>query len=292
MTVRSCIFKNRAIPLQDIELILAWVLQRDRGYLLAHFDQKISPIQKLRLKYAIFAYNRGWSIAHITHHKEFFGLDLYVNRHTLIPRPDTETLVDQALTILETTAPDTPATVIDVGTGSGCIPIALGKKSPRPLTLLATDISRGALRVAKKNAKKHAVPITFFRGNVLEPLISEVQKIPQDETIIITANLPYLTHEQFESEQSIQKEPYTALVAEEGGLALYRIMLSHIKEALKDKRHHLHLLFEIDPSQAELAAELVSIYFPKARVALTQDIGGRPRVVTAHLSPTLFSGKG
>jgi release factor glutamine methyltransferase len=290
MTVQSCITKNSTIPFQDLELILAWVLKRDRGYVLAHFDYTISAIQKLRLKYALFVYNYGWSIAHITHHKEFFGLDFYVNRHTLIPRPDTEKLVEEALTILETTAQNSKVTVIDIGTGSGCIPVAIGKKSPRPLTMYATDISRGALKVAKRNAKNHAVPITFFRGNLLKPLFSELQKHQQDEPMIITANLPYLTDEQFRSEPSIRREPYNALVAKEQGLALYRNLLTQIKEALKDKRCNLHLIFEIDPSQGELASKLVSTYFPEARVALAQDLGNRPRVVIAHLSPTLFNG--
>jgi release factor glutamine methyltransferase len=283
MTVGSFLTnKGTTIDIRELEILLEWVLRCDRGYIIAHPEHTITNWQAVRLYYAIFLYNHGWSIAHITRHKEFFGLDFYVNRHTLIPRPDTETLVEQVLSILETTAQDSKVTIIDVGTGSGCIPITIGKKSLRPLTLLATDISRGALKVAQKNAAQHAVQITFFRGNVLEPLISVVQKIPQNEPIIITANLPYLTHEQFESEPSIQKEPYTALVAEEGGLALYRTLLTQIKKALMAKRS-LTLCIEIDPSQEITAPQLITSFFPLSQPWISYDLSGRARVVSASL---------
>ena len=271
------------LPIQELEHLIAHTTHQHRAWILAHPEYEMNYWERLKLSLYIFLYKKKWSIAHITHHKEFFGLDFYVNHYTLIPRPDTETLVEQALTILETAAQDSKVTVIDVGTGSGCIPIAIGKKSPRRVTLLATDISRGALRVAKKNAVKHAVPITFFRGNLLEPLISVVQRIPQTEPIIITANLPYLTHEQFQSEPSIQKEPYTALVAEEGGLALYRTLLTHIKKALMTKRS-LTLCIEIDPSQAATAPQLITSFFPLSHPRISYDLGGRARVVTASLA--------
>jgi release factor glutamine methyltransferase len=154
----------------------------------------------------------------------------------------------------------------------------------------ATDISSGALRIAKKNAQRHGVDITFLRGNLLQPLLSkfppfirgrrraELAQAPEGQgefSLVITANLPYLTQEQFNSEPSIQDEPPSALVAGNHGLALYEELFKQIRLLIV----HCSLFLEIDPSQSATIRQLISQHCPNATVEIKTDLRGQDRVV-------------
>lgn len=276
----------------DVTLLIAASIRKDATFIYTHPEYRLSAIEYLRFGWYLRRYHAGYSIAAIIGHKEFFGLDFFVNRHTLIPRPDTELMVAEALTRL---TPDT--TLTDVGTGSGCIPISIAKNfSYRPtdqaqqgsFTIYATDISTGALRIARRNAVKHDVAITFFHGNLLTPLKEKIKSIITTNTpLLITANLPYLTKEQFAAEPSIQYEPYTALVADHNGIALYEKLLEQLHQILaaisKDSLPPIILLFEIDPTQTALITKSVHTIFPIARVEIKNDLAGRDRLVIISL---------
>lgn len=287
-------FSRRQIP--ELALLLGNILRKNSAWIFAHPDERLTWSQEWRWRRAMSKFRAGYSVAAITHHKEFFGLDFFVNKHTLIPRPETETLVELAIEKIR----GQNAILIDVGTGSGCIPIAIVKmiksrKTNCPVTAFALDNSGAALRVARRNTKQHHTPMVFFHGDLLLPIVknSTVKKLPvasrpsarQTTPIIITANLPYLTPEQYRSEPTIRREPYRALVGGATGLELYDRLLAQIKQ-LRNKlsaQNSITLLFEIDPSQSEGAVTLIHKYFSSARAAVTKDLAGQSRVARADI---------
>ena len=269
------------IPQADLEILKAYTIGRPKEFLFTYPEYKLSILQNIRLRYFVWLYKRGYSVAAIIKHKEFFGLDFFVNRHVLIPRPETELMVENALEEIKKIGQD--VTLIDIGTGSGCVPIAILKNINRQINAFATDISRKALKAAKKNAKKQNVKISFLHDNLLEPILKNRASICTFP-LIITANLPYLTEEQFQKEHSIQKEPKTALVADNGGLALYEELFQQI--------HLLPILpitifMEIDPSQITKASDLINNYYPNANIQIKNDLAGRDRLIVLRIEPIL-----
>ncbi|KKR99067.1 MAG: Release factor glutamine methyltransferase [Candidatus Magasanikbacteria bacterium GW2011_GWC2_41_17] len=220
--------------------------------------KQISHFKKLIARRA-----KGEPIAYLIGHKEFYGLDFEINKNVLIPRPETELMVEEVVKKIDRLK----IILIDVGTGSGCIPIAI---------LKTIDISPGAIATAKRNAKKHNVKIKFLHGNLLEPMMSQLTQYSKKNKIIITANLPYLTTKQYRASTSIQHEPRLALVADKSGLALYEQLLKQISVLSKI---NITLFFEIDPSQARAIIILIKKYLPLAEVKIKNDYAGKKRLV-------------
>lgn len=271
---------------REIDLLLAESVKKNTTFLDVHPAYQLSLIEYIRFHWFKFQYWRGYSVAAIVGHKEFFGLDFSVNRYTLIPRPDTELLVENTLPLL---TKDT--LLVDIGTGSGCIPISILKtlpfKTDQPLTekqnikTIAVDISSRALRVAKKNAFRHNVKIQFLGGNLLASAAQYIQTKNYGQ-IIITANLPYLTKEQVASEPSVRREPKSALIAAASGLARYRELFSQLKNIKPVKP--TTILCEIDPSQTERMIILVKNFFPDAVLKIKKNLAGRDRLVVVTLT--------
>ncbi len=269
------------VPQLDFDILLAFSIGKPKEFLYIHPEYPISIIQYLRFRWFINRYKKGYSVAAITKHKEFYGLDFYVNKNVLIPRPDTERLVASATRIMndELRIKNDKVILIDVGTGSGCIPISILKNLIEPITTYSTDISRSALRVAKKNAVKHNVKINFLHGNLLEPLIHHSSFILPTSTLVVTANLPYLTEKQFRDEPSIQREPKHALVADKNGLALYEELLQQIKSLFLIHHSSSLILFEIDPSQTEEISKIIKQYLPNSTIEIKKDLSGLDRLI-------------
>lgn len=259
----------RKLPINEIRLLLATASSRDVTYIHTHPEYTLKISEYVRFRWYAYRRTQGYSIAAIVGHKEFFGLNFFVSKHTLIPRPETELLVEEALQVLTNNT-----TLIDVGTGSGCIPIAILKStSAKNVIAFATDTSSRALQIAKKNARIHGVPITFVKGNLLTPVPDTIfSKVP----VILTANLPYLTQQQFDMEPSIQREPHSALVAENKGLALYEALLWQIQTHFTS---NITALFEIDPSQTQPLLLLIKKILPQAHTKIKNDLAGRDRLV-------------
>ena len=297
--------KYRDTPASDLDLLLAAAIKKEKEFVYSHPEYPISIIHYLRFRWFIHLYKKGYSVAAITKHKEFYGLDFFVNKNVLIPRPDTELMVAEATKIMnyELRIKNDKTILIDVGTGSGCIPIAIMKTlAHKNINTFAIDISGSALMVAKKNAKKHNVKISFLRGNLLEPIIPRLggaglkargglvrpslaseppptHPYPAQAGItIITANLPYLTEQQFQSESSIQREPKNALVAKNNGLALYEELF---KQITKFKIYNLKfiILLEIDPAQTDKISKLIKTYLPDTKIETKKDLAGLYRLV-------------
>ncbi len=176
---------------------------------------------------------KGIPFAYLTGHQGFYGLDFAVTKDVLIPRPETEQLVDWVLAQVKKTD---LVTIVDVGTGSGCVAVTLAKYLPKA-KLIASDVSEKAILVAKKNARAHGVSkrIAFRRGSLLAVLK------PNEKPDLVVANLPYLTREQL---RGVPHEPKLALHGGVRGLALIERLIQQIAD-----RGIPQAILEIDPQQ-------------------------------------------
>lgn len=283
--------KNSSILSQtDLEVLLAYTINQDKQFLVTNPEYKLSFWEYLKFRYYIYKRKNNYPLAYITGQKEFYGLDFTINEDVLVPRPETEQMVELALAEINNLLTNqksnsdsqTQILLADIGTGSGCIPISILKTIQEKnnnllpqIKTTATDISKKALEVAKKNTKKHQVDIDLRKGSLADPILKELHDY---ENIIITANLPYLIEEEFNSEASIKKEPKQALIAENGGLEHYEELLKQLnKVGLKGK--NLVSFFEINPNQSEKIQEIICKYLKNADVQIKKDLKRLDRLV-------------
>lgn len=248
-------------PHLDTEVLLSYSVGQPKEYLYTHPEETLS--NETKFKELIRKRKHHTPIAYLTGIKEFYGRHFSVNEHTLIPRPETEALIDIILKTL-TPSPYTLTPIIDIGTGSGCIAITLALELPEA-KVFASDISDPALTVAKQNAKNLGASVEFSQGNLLEPLLAT--DINWNTTTLI-ANLPYLTPEQTDDYPDIAHEPRTALESGPDGLDHYRQLAQQLS-TLEKKPAHLFL--EIDPAQADAITDLFS---PLGTTTLHKDLSG------------------
>lgn len=268
MTVGEAL-RSPAIDPLDTELLLAHALQESREHLLAHPEECIRPAVLRRFRRLVARRRKHEPVAFLIGHKHFYDLTLAVAPGVLIPRPETELLVEEAIAL-------TPKTVIDVGTGSGAIALALAKHLPTT-RVIATDISPAALRLARKNARLLGLTrrVRFVRADMLP---EEGGKTPPLQPNIIVANLPYLPTAVWRSAPPDVKryEPRTALDGGRDGLDAYRSLFSLVAA----RSWHCPILIEIDPSQKRTLPAVVKRFFPKGRVTFKKDLSGRWRIAT------------
>jgi release factor glutamine methyltransferase len=262
------------LPAWEADQLLQISCNKDKTFILTHPEYKLSVKEFILFIYFFYRFKNGEPLAYLTGHKEFYGLDFIINKYTLIPRPDTEIMVEESIKIL---AGNKDFQLIDIGTGSGCVVISILKNlAEQPKKTLAIDISSEALKIAALNSLRHGIKIDFIKSDLLSAAKNNIF----GDKILITANLPYLTQEQFKKEPSIQREPKSALIADEGGLAYYRKLLEQIKELNKS----VVALFEIDPDQTLRLIELVSSILPGAKTEIKTDLAGRDRLVKIEIN--------
>jgi release factor glutamine methyltransferase len=216
-------------------------------------------------------YQQGWT--------EFYKLKFIVTEDTLIPRPETELLVDEVLVIARSlAAKQSPVTIMDVGTGSGCISISIAKNLT-DVKILATDISEKALEVAKKNAKFHKVENKIFFQQ--RDLLEGMQTAPD----IIVTNLPYIPTARllYIDPMVTDWEPRIALDGGEDGFELYRKLFTQIAQK---KLYPKYLIGEIDYTQADLVKSEVKKRFSKAKVEIKNDLAKLQRYFIIDLTNT------
>ncbi len=251
-------------PQLDAEVLLSFVLKKNKTFLYTYPEKKLSKPQTDKFKILIKQRAKNIPSAYLTKQKEFFGLNFYVDKRVLIPRPETEIIVEQASELIKKYKLKSLA---DIGTGSGCIAITLKKLFPK-LKVLASDISLPALAVAKKNARLNKVRIQFKKGDLLTPY----KHLKID---ILVANLPYLSQEIYNSAKTIKHEPKTALFAKKQGLEYIE---NTIKQIVKLNIRAKFLLLEIDPSQSKkLKKKLNKLNY---QVTITKDLQKLDRTLT------------
>jgi release factor glutamine methyltransferase len=264
-------------PDLDASVLLAQVLDKPRTWVMAHPEFVLTPEHQKQLADSLIRLERGEPFPYVLGHWEFFGMDFEITPNVLIPRPETELLVERAIAWLQ----ESPVrrTVADIGTGSGVIAISIAANIPEA-NLLATDISREALDVAKKNAKKFDVDhrIEFVQCDLLPPrpeLFTTEQHLD-----LICANLPYIPTDTLHELPVYGREPTLALDGGEDGLALIRRLLQIGPEWLAPNGI---MLLEIESTRGIQALNLACDLFCQATIHLHQDLAGQDRLLEINL---------
>lgn len=249
----------------DAEILLAKLLNKDRSYLFAFNDKELTDEEIATYLNWIDARSDHKPVAHILGERDFWSFSLTINQHTLIPRPDTEILVEQALLKL---AKKPDASVLDLGTGSGAIAAAIASEFPQA-KVTATDASAEALCVAKQNAEQLGLDIKLIQGEWFRPL----QRCEKFDLIL--SNPPYISeHDPHLKQGDLPYEPLTALVSGKDGLNDIRHIIHHAAEYLADNGW---LMLEHGYDQGEVVkALLVEQGFEHTQII--QDLGGNDRV--------------
>ena len=252
----------------EAEVLLRHVLSIDRTKLFTDLENEISNIEEVKIEELIQRRLNHEPLSYITGHREFYGMDFYVSPDVLIPRPETELLVDNVIEISKMSKNPTIA-VADVGTGSGAIAISIAYMLPLS-KVIAIDISSEALRIADKNRRNHGLytRVSLKLGNLLDPIVGQLD--------CIVSNLPYLPTSWLSTLQAeIQREPMIALDGGSDGLQQIRKLLTQCKEKLKIGGT---ALIEIDPSQADEILLLVEAIIPNSICTIIKDLLGHDRV--------------
>jgi release factor glutamine methyltransferase len=263
----------------DAQILLRHVLHTERSFLYAYPEHELTSEQEEQYQALIERRSRGEPVAYLIGHKEFYGLDFLVDRRVLIPRPETELLLDSALNSCREMldAGRTPV-VVDIGTGSGAIPVTLAVLEPRLPYMYASDISDDALDVAYLNCQQHHVEdrIRLLHGDLLEPLPEAVD--------ILTANLPYIgTDELEEIPLDVRAyEPHLALFSGPLGLDLMLRFFQELQHSQKLKEGAI-LFLEIGYRQHEALTSMLQEIWPQAILTFTKDFAGWNRVLRVTL---------
>lgn len=267
-------------PMLDTQALLSFCIQKPTSYLFSHFEDELPDSICKAYQRIIERRKRHEPISHILGKKEFYKREFLVNQFVLIPRPETELLVETALALASDNA-----TFFDVGTGSGAIAINLAAESC--LTVIATDIDCRALEIAKQNSEHHQTSnlISFLSGNLLEPFVEKNIHLQKSEQTIIVANLPYLpiSHWLALAPDVKNYEPKIALASGVDGLDAYDKLLQQIKKQRAIFSTDMTLIIEIDPSQYKSAPILIKEYFADAKITVSDDLSGQARMVVAKI---------
>jgi release factor glutamine methyltransferase len=286
------------IPNLDAQVLLAHILEKPRSWVLAHPEALVSIEACQRVEGLLARLDGGEPLPYVLGHWEFFGLDFIVTPDVLIPRPETELLVETAINWLrdsQTKIQNLQPKIVDVGTGSGCIAISLAVNLPH-LFLLATDIFTTALQVAQANARKHGVAdrIQFIQSDLLfsltptplalgeEPEKKENLQLATFQPFdLLVANLPYIPTATLKTLAVYGKEPILALDGGPDGLVL-------IGRLLRDAPRYLTpgglILLEIESSQGAAAHQLAHQVFPQAEIRILPDLSGKDRLLRIQTS--------
>lgn len=268
---RTLADKNIPDAALEGEILLRHVLGLSRARLFSDLDEDISLAQEAALNKLLERRIQGEPSAYITGHREFFGLDFKVDRNVLIPRPETELLVEKAVRLARSHA---TSRIADIGTGCGAIAISLAANLPG-VTIYATDISAPALEVARDNCRRHGVTdrVILLEGDMLEPLTESVD--------MIIANLPYVCESDIPRRGPLSFEPGLALNGGEDGLDWLRILC---RQAGKKLRRQGFVLLEIGQGQAEAMTALLQETYPTGSVEVERDLAGIKRVISLRLT--------
>lgn len=256
------------LTMEDAKVEAEWLValclnvKRNDVYL----DKVLSKEEEEKFHFALKERQKKVPLSYIFHSANFYGYDFEVSPNVLIPRPETEELVEYAIKNISSTD-----SVLDIGTGSGVIAITINKKTNAKVT--AVDISKEALKLAKTNAVRNNAKVEFICSNLFE-------KIQNRTFDIIISNPPYISEEEYNTlDEGVKNfEPKLALVAEENGLYFYKKIINEASKHLKTKGK---IFFEIGYNQGKKVADLLEKDFEN--IIVKKDLQGNDRIVSANL---------
>lgn len=260
------------------EILLEHHLNVPRSRLYASMQDDLPDEIVEKFKDDIVAHaTTGIPVQHLTGEAYFYGRSFYVNHDVLIPRVETEELVEHVIKLIKKNFPNKRLTVVDVGTGSGVIAITLSLELPN-VVVYATDISRDALQVARKNAENLHASVHFLQGDFLQPLIDN-----DIHPNIIVSNPPYIK----ESDRGMLSDtvknfdPHIALFAEDDGLKAYKEIICQLAMFME---RETFLCVEIGFDQAQAVTEIINMKFPNSTVDILKDMNRKDRIVIAKIN--------
>ena len=255
---------------EAIKLLMLELSGKNGAEFVAMLHDEISEQEQNRLLNEINKYiEQGIPVQHIIGYTYFYGYKMKVNKEVLIPRPETEELVGYVLSYYDEVFEGKNVDVVDVGTGSGAIAIALSNEESA-MTVSATDISETAVEVAKENASINDAKVNFMVGDMLEPLINQNLKFD-----ILVSNPPYIPDDEYVEDIVKNNEPHVALFGGSDGMKFYDIILSNAHKVLKSPSI---LAFEHGYRSKEKMIELAKKYFPNAEVISIKDLSDKDRM--------------
>jgi release factor glutamine methyltransferase len=255
----------------DAAVLLGHIMERPRAWLVSHPDSQLDAKERSGVTLALKEAAAGMPLPYLVGHQEFFGLDFHVNRNVLIPRPETELLVELALMWLK--AHPGRRVAADIGTGSGCIAISLAVNLP-DLIVYACDISRGALSVAEQNVRQHQVGdrVHIECGDLMGALPRAVD--------VLCANLPYIPSSTLEGLPIARYEPPRAGDGGMDGLVFIRRLLTQTPGWVRPGGL---IVLEIEEGQGPAVISLAGEGFPDASIKIHPDLAGLDRVLSIEL---------
>lgn len=266
-------------PKIDAQLLLSKALGKPTAFLFSHIDYKLTDQESSTYEHFLRRREAMEPVAYITGTKWFYSREFNVNEHTLIPRPDTEVLVEDALKHISMNS-----LVVDVGTGSGAIGISVAAESKVPVVCI--DISQEALVIARKNAKelKTDALTHFLNGNLIEPLFKEGESYYEFPQALILANLPYISDTQYGLlEKGVKDfEPRSALISGPDGLDHYRELFKQIQQYRHKLPNKIRLYCEIDSTQRRNIIELAKQHHVRS-FEILKDLERRDRIAVFEL---------
>ena len=271
LQIRKKIGSHSASPYLDALVILSHISSQPKSRILANPSPDLTPEQKFDLTLSLDQVKEGIPLPYILGAWEFYQLSFSITADTLIPRPETEVLVEKAVKWLQE-HPDR-RTCLDLGTGSGCIAVTLAAKIP-DLNILATDLSYPATLVARKNAQDHKTGgrINFLTADLLTGFQTTVD--------LLITNLPYIPTEKLKTLSVYNTEPHLALDGGADGL-------SSIREVLENAPGIMNpgglILLEIDESKGDESQKLAQVVFPRAEILLEKDLSGMDRYLSIQI---------
>ena len=267
-------------PSLDAEVILSHFLDCKRIDLYIYPDKPVEDTVVIRYKEAIRKRSQRVPLQYITNHAEFMSLDFYVDERVLIPRPETELLVEAVIKRAQILTHENEIVIVDIGVGSGNIAITLAKKIDKA-RIFAIDLSPDALAVAKINAQRHDVldKITFLCGDIFRPLEEYGM---ESKVNFIVSNPPYVSSAEFNNLQEEVRnfEPYSALISGQDGLQMFKRIIANTTTWLKPGGY---VIFEIGEKQARKVARLFEETRCFKKAAFVKDYQRISRIVIAQM---------
>ncbi len=250
----------------DAQVLLAAILDVNRAYLLAYGERELTPEQHARYQAWIARRAQGEPIAYILGKQAFYDREFIVSPAVLIPRPETELLLEQAL---DFTLAKSNCAVVDVGTGSGALAVTLAAHRPDAV-VYAADISPAALAIARQNALANDVPVKFIEGDLLLPLIAANLRVD-----VVMANLPYITTVDLAQLEVGKHEPHLALNGGTDGLDVIRRLLAQLPQVANEGAL---VLLEIGADQGESAQQAIRGITGAQDITILKDYAGHDRI--------------